>query len=131
MANNIDQARKFIIERMMAFPYLEQSRIQYPNAKLISVPAEGLWAAIYINWGGSIIASLSDSPSVRRTGIIQIRLMCRPETHEVLITQKADQVLQHFEFYRKENLEILEGSIQPLGTSDFYEFMVTINFRVN
>ncbi|MEW5968972.1 MAG: phage tail terminator-like protein [Pseudomonadota bacterium] len=131
MANNLDQSRKFIIERMMAFPYLDQSRIQYPNAKLISVPTEGLWAAIYINWGGSIVASIGDAPCVRRTGIIQIRLMSRPETHEVQITQMADQLLQHFEFYRKENLELLQGSIQPLASSDFYEFMVTIGFRVN
>ncbi|EXI19315.1 hypothetical protein J610_0493 [Acinetobacter sp. 723929] len=43
----------------------------------------------------------------------------------------ADQLLQHFEFYRKENLELLQGSIQPLASSDFYEFMVSIGFRVN
>jgi len=128
----LDQARQAIITRAMAFTGIDQNRIQYPNGPLINVPTEGLWCDLNILWGGSIIAGVGGMPCTRRTGIISISCLARPQTNEADITQLADVWLAHLEYYSVDQLEILQGQVQNLGNNgDFIQYNVTMNYRVN
>lgn len=129
-----DEARLAIILRAQAFthPDFSQSRIKYPNAPQFQVPATGLWSDINILWGQSFVAGLADTPCTRRTGVVSINCYARPDTHEVKITQLAEAWLKHFEYLSIDNLEFMQGSIQNLGMgTDFWQYNVSVNFRVN
>lgn len=127
----LDQARQAIITRAMAFTGIEQSRIKYPN-KDFTVPVDGLWCDINVLWGSSIIAGVGDTPCTRRTGVISINCLARPQTNEADITKLADAWLAHFEYFTSGQLEVLQGQVQNLGSNgDFIQYNVTIGYLVN
>lgn len=132
MAMTLDQARQAIITRARAFTGIEQNRIQYPNGPLISIPVDGLWCDLNILWGSSIIAGVGDTPCTRRTGVISINCLARPQTNEADITKLADAWLAHFEYFTSGQLEMLQGQVQNLGNNgDFIQYNISINYRVN
>lgn len=132
MAMTLEQTRQAIIERMQSFTGIAQDRIQYPNASGFTAPTEGLWCRLTIAGGPSFIAGLADKPSTRRTGNILIQCFARPNTGDMEITVLSDALLAHFEYFRVEHLECLHGqSIYTGKDTDFVQFNVTIEFRVN
>jgi hypothetical protein len=132
MAMTLEQTRQAIIERMQSFTGIAQDRIQYPNAPGFTVPTKGLWCRLTIAGGPSFIAGLSDQPTTRRTGNILIQCFARPETGDMEITNLSDALLAHFEYFRIEKLECLQGqSIYAGKDTDFIQYNLTIGFRVN
>ena len=132
MAMTLEQTRQAIIERMQSFTGIAQDRIQYPNAPGFTVPTKGLWCRLTIAGGPSFIAGLSDQPTTRRTGNILIQCFARPETGDMEITNLSDALLAHFEYFRIEQLECLQGQASYAGKdTDFIQYNLTLGFRVN
>lgn len=128
----LEQARQAIVDRMMSFTGISQDRIQYPNAPGFLVPAKGLWCRLSIKWGPSFIAGLADSPCTRRTGNILIQCFARPNTGDKEITVLSVELLSHFEYFRTEHLECMQGqSVYTGKDADFIQYNVMIGFRVN
>ncbi|WP_171066039.1 hypothetical protein [Acinetobacter proteolyticus] len=132
MAMTLEQARQAIVGRMQLFTGLTQDRIQYPNAPNFNVPVDGVWCRLNILGGPSIISGLTDTPCIRRTGIINIQCFARPHTGEKDLTVLSDALLGHFEYFTSSHLECLQGQVNRVGTDkDFVQYNIILNYRVN
>ncbi|MDT4865619.1 hypothetical protein FQZ97_1004300 [compost metagenome] len=95
-----EQIRGVIIGRMAAWTDIPAADIDYPNnAEPFDPAGKDLWARLKDIPGTSAATEIGNRPCVIRLGIMVIQLFVPTYSGSLHITQKADTLREHFEFY--------------------------------
>lgn len=126
-----EEIRELITARMVAFPGLDQDRIDYPNQPTVFTPPdEGLWARLNIQYATAFMAGMADRPYTRKPGQISIQCFARERTGTKVINELADALEAHFAYWQAGDLECMEASQAVAGEFEgYYQINVNIRFR--
>jgi len=113
-----EQLRAAIVGRMMAFTGIAQERIDYQSRRRFAAPENGLWCRLSIETARPVVRGLC-SPQARIPGHIVIQCFDRAEsqTPTQALTQLADALAAHFQFWTVPGLQCREAQMVALGQS--------------
>ncbi|WP_341959182.1 hypothetical protein [Pseudomonas sp. RC10] len=132
-----ETVRLTLTGRMAAFTGIEQSRVEYANAKVPSSPTglfvrptTGLWCAFEILYATAFLAGMADKPQYRRPGQIVIQCFCLKREGLSAINKLADALSDHFQAWQSGEIECMEASQVVVGDYEsFYQINVNVRFR--
>lgn len=127
-----EQIRSIVITRMTQWAGIPKGDVDYPNKRVPFDPeGKAVWARLSDVPGLSSTPEIGIGPCVRRTGIIVIQLFVPTYTDTVLITQKADTLVEHFEFYSERGFECFAASAQVIGDdgNGWYQINIQVPYR--
>lgn len=88
------------------------------------------WIRLTILHGASTVASISNAPEVRRTGIISVQVFTPEHRGSGPAHRLADKVAELIQFYRSGHLETMASSVERVGKEeDWYNLLVSTPFR--
>lgn len=124
------QAETAMRSKIDAFIPLK-NKLQWPN-RVFTPPTSGVWGRVSFLSGAAFIAGLADAPVTRHTGILTIELFDAKDVGEAAISNLADQLGEHLNYYMTGGLELLAYSKIRVGLDqDFYKINVQIPYRIN
>lgn len=133
MTVSYDAIRRAFNNRMMGFPGLDPSRINWPNSEnsegSFPTPKAGEWIAFNIQYGTGVFCGYGEQPQFRRPGQIVIQCFARRATGETGLVDLADRLCNHFQAWSSGDIQCWEASLNTVGGSkDFYQINVSVRF---
>lgn len=96
---------------------------------IAAIEANQSWVRAVIQHGNSLVASISDQPETRRTGLIQLQVFTNDNQGSRPAALLADSLANHFEYWREAHLTTTTASVQRIGPSDgWYQYNVSVPF---
>ncbi|MGE6580398.1 phage tail terminator-like protein [Vreelandella aquamarina] len=123
---------RLAIERRLAswdgVPVEYDGAPQTPELKA-AIEAKQSWVRCTIQHGASLVASISNRPETRRTGIIQLQVFTPENRGSRPAALLADSLAAHFEYHQDGHLTTDAASVQRVGESDgWYQYNVGVPF---
>lgn len=131
-----EEVRIAFLNHLKTFPALPIEKVLTPNMPIdgkgaFDIPKSGIWSRMSINYGTSFIASVSDKPCTRRVGILTFQLFNSRGRGESELNSIAEQLTEHFQYYKESHLEILSGSLVSSDDDrNWHQVNVNLVFRV-
>lgn len=93
------------------------------------IDRKGRWVRLSINHGDSLVASISNQPETRRTGLIMVQVFTEDGEGSRPAATIADSLAEHLEYWRQGDLETRAASVQRIGPENGqYQYNVTVPF---
>lgn len=94
-----------------------------------AIRAKESWVRCTINHGVSLVASISNQPETRRTGLLQLQIFTPENRGSRPAALLADSLADHFEYWEDGHLTTEAASVQRIGPSDgWYQYNVSVPF---
>lgn len=94
-----------------------------------AIAAKESWVRCTIQHGVSLVASISDRPETRRTGLIMLQVLTPENTGSRPAALLADSLANQFEYWQDGHLTTTTASVQRIGPSDgWYQYNVSVPF---
>lgn len=131
----LEQAELEIRTRLAQFDGVDV--VQFQNQKIqngqpFSPPRDQLWCKVSIQYSGSGIPSIGDTPNIRSQGMISIQCFAPLDSGTTTMAKLCDAWSSFLQNFSVSHLEIyLVHAPQSMDDDNFYAKIVRAEFRVN